>query len=159
MKTNQEAKKVEFHAGPVTYRELDRRPPSETRTGVLWAVIPYTTQELTRAALRHAGVCSDLNVHVLLVDIQVVPFHCPVDHPPINKEFSEQRLRDLLDQSDLPGKTEISYARDWFEGFRRVLEPESLVILAAKKHWWRTREEKLAHRLVKAGHQVLLLHI
>src|SRR5262245_34697705 len=138
MKNNHEASELEFHAGPVTYRELDRRPPSDTPTGVLWAVIPYTTPELTRAALRHAGVCTDLDVHLLLVDIQVVPFQCPVDQPPINKEFSAQRLRDLLDQSGIPGSAEVLYARDWFEGFRRVLEPESLVILAAKKHWWRT---------------------
>ena len=159
MKGNHNASEVAFHARPVTYLELDRRSPSDTATSVLWAVIPYTTAELTRAALRHAGVCTDLNINVLLVDIQVVPFQCPVDHPPINKEFSDQRLRDLLDQSRLPGRTEVLYARDWFEGFRRVLEPESLVIFAAKNRWWRTREDKLACRLLKAGHHVMLLHI
>jgi len=159
MKGNQQEIELKVDIRPVNYGELDRRRPSDTRTGVLWAVIPYTAPELTRAALRHAGVCTDLNVHVLLVDIQVVPFQCPSDLPPINKEFSEQRLRDLLDQSRLAGRTEVLYARDWFEGLRRVLESESLVILAAKKHWWRTHEDKLACRLLKAGHHVMLLHI
>jgi hypothetical protein len=121
-------------------------------------VIPYTTPELTRAALRHAGVCTDLNVHVSLVDIQVVPFSCPLDQPPIDKEFSRRRLCNLFAQTGLLGRTDVLYARDWFEGFRRVLEPQSLVILATKKRWWRTREDKLARALLKAGHQVMLLH-
>src|SRR5437879_827819 len=75
------------------YQEIDQRRPSGIGTGVLWVVIPFTTPELTRAALRHAGVCSDLDVHVALVDIQVVPFPCPLDQPPINREFSERRLQ------------------------------------------------------------------
>jgi hypothetical protein len=114
--------------------------------------------ELTKAVLRHAGVCTDLKVHVSLVDIQIVPFPCPLDQPPIDKEFSDQRLRDLLRESQLRGSTEVLYARDWLEGFRPVLEPTSLVILGTKKRWWRTREEKLASALSKAGHQVMLLH-
>src|SRR5215471_2584543 len=83
------------------YEQIGRRRPSDTRTGVLWMVIPYTTPELTRAALRHAGVCSDLNVHVILVDIQVVPFPCPLDQPPVNKEFSERRVAELLEETGL----------------------------------------------------------
>jgi len=138
--------------------EIDLQRSSDTTTSVLWVVIPYTTPELTKAALRHAGVCSDLYVHVSLVDIQIVPFPCPLDQAPINKEFSERRLRDLLTESQLPGSAEVLYARDWFDGFCRVLEPKSLVILGTKKRLWRTREEKLASALVKAGHQVLLLH-
>ena len=140
--------------------EIDRRPrPSDTSTGVLWMVIPYTRPELTRAALRHSGVCSDLDVHVRLVDIQVVPFPCPLNEPPINKEFSEHRLRELLKESQLSGEAKVLYTRDWLEAFKKVLEPGSLVILAAKKRWWPTREEKLARSLAKAGHQVMLLPV
>src|SRR5262249_36544352 len=141
----------------IAYREIDQRRPSDVTTGVLWVVIPYTTPKLTLAALRHAGVCTDLNVHVALVDVQVVPFPCPLDEPPINREFSERRLRDLFAQTKLPGTTGIMYTRDRLEGYSRALEPASLVILATRKHWWRTREQKLAHALRKAGHEVLLL--
>ena len=49
--------------------------------------------------------------------------------------------------------------RDWLEAFKKVLEPGSLVILATKKRWWPTREEKLARSLAKAGHQVMLLPV
>jgi hypothetical protein len=127
--------------------------------GVLWIVVPYTTPEVTRAALRHAGVCTDLDVHVYLVDIQVVPFPCPLNQPPVNKKFSELRLQDLLKQRELPGKAAVLYTRDWLEGFSKVLAPGSLVVLATKKRWWRTREEKLARKLMKVGHHVMLLPV
>jgi hypothetical protein len=141
------------------YEEIDQRGPSDSKTGVLWMVIPYTTPELTRAALRHAGVCSDLDVHVVLVDIQVVPYPCSLDQPPINKEFSGRRLAELLEETGLSGRAAVLYTRDWLEAFKRVLEPGSLVILATKKRWWPTREEKLARTLTKAGHQVMLLPV
>src|SRR2546421_8507809 len=123
MRSNTQATGGKFVAPQIGYEEIDQRRPSDITTGVLWMVIPYTTPELTRAALRHAGVCSDLDVHVALVDIQVVPFPCPLDQPPINKEFSERRLHELFKESGLPGKAGVLYTRDWLEGFRRVLEP------------------------------------
>ena len=141
------------------YQEIDQRGPSGIGTGVLWVVIPFTTPELTRVALRHAGVCSDLDVHVALVDIQVVPFPCPLDQPPINREFSERRLQQLLKESRLPGHAAVLYTRDWLETFGKVLEPKSLVILATQKRWWPTRQQKLARALTKAGHQVMLLPV
>ena len=64
----------------------DRQRPSDITAGVLCLAIPYTTPELTRAALRQAGFCSDLDVRISLVDVQVVPFPCPIDQPPINNQ-------------------------------------------------------------------------
>jgi hypothetical protein len=148
-----------FDAARAGHYEIDQLRPSGIRTGVLWVVIPYTTPELTRAALRHAGVCSDLDVHVALLDIQVVPFPCPLDQPPVNKEFSERRMQQLLYECGLPGHAAVLYARDWLEAFRKALEPKSLVILATKKRWWPTRQDKLARALAKAGHQVMLLPV
>jgi len=159
MNSNQQASGLKSGPRQITNYKADDRRRTDIPSGVLCAVIPYTTPELTQAALRHAGACTDLNVQVSLVDIQVVPFPCPLDQPPINQEFSRGRLRDLLGKSALPGRAEVLYARDWLEGFRRVLEPQSLVIMAARKRWWRTREDKLARALVNAGHQVLLLHV
>jgi hypothetical protein len=132
---------------------------SDVTAGVLWVVVPYTTPELTRAALRHAGICSDLDVHVCLVDVQVVPFPASLTQPPINRKFSEVRLQDLFKDCRLPGKAAVLYARGWLEGFNKVLEPDSLVIIATKKRWWQTREEKLARTLIKAGHHVMLLPV
>ena len=133
--------------------------PSDITTSTLWVVAPYTTPELTRAALRHSAVCRDLDVHVCLVDIQVVPFPCPLDQPPIDKEYSEQRLQDLLNQSGLPGQAVVLYARDWLETFRRVFGPQSLIVVATRKRWWPTGQRKLARALSRAGHKVTLLRV
>ena len=159
MKRNTYAAAGQFPAHSIEYQEIDHRRPSDIATGILWMVVPYTTPELTRAALRHAGVCSDLDVHVALVDVQVVPFPCPLDQPPIRKEFSERRLRGLLDETGLPGRATVVYTRNWLEAFKRVLEPGSLVIMATQKRWWPTREEKLTRALREAGHQVMLLPV
>lgn len=141
------------------FEVFDRQQASDVSVGVLWIVVPYTTRELTRAALRHAGACTDLRVHVCLVDIQVVPFPCSLNQPPINTKFSEWRLQDLFNESGLPGKAAVVYTRDWLEGFRKILEPGSLVVIATKKRWWRTPEDRLARTLMKAAHQVLLLPV
>jgi hypothetical protein len=155
------AQPVELRTNPnwIDYSEVGGRQPSDAAIGVLRIVIPYTTPELTMAALRHAAVCTDLNVHVSLVDVQAIPFPCPLNQPPIDRGFSKLRLQDLFLKCGLPGTTSVVYTRDWLEGFRRVVERNSLVILATKKHWWRTREEKIAGALLKAGHHVMLLHV
>src|SRR5215471_9872411 len=102
MRRNTNVTGGEFMTRQTGYEEIDKRGQSDIKTGVLWMVVPYTTPELTRAALRHAGVCSDLDVHVCLVDIQVVPFPCSLNQPPINTKFSEWRLQDLFKESGLP---------------------------------------------------------
>lgn len=145
--------------GHIGYEEIEHHRPSDLATGAIWVVIPYTTPELTRAALRHVGVCSDLDVHVSLVDVQVVPFPCPLDQPPIDNEHSCRRLQELFTESGLPGRAAVLCTRDWHEGFRRALDPKSLVIIATKGRWWPTREKKLARALSKAGHQVTLLPV
>jgi len=159
MDTKHHVNGIGFDARQASHEDIDQWRPSEMATGVLWIVIPYTKPELTRAALRHAAVCSDLDVHVCLVDVQVVPFPCTLNQPPVDRKFSECRLNDLLKQSGLPGRGAVVYTRDWLEGFRKVLEQGSLIIIASKKRWWRTREEKLTRTLMKAGHDVMFLPV
>jgi hypothetical protein len=159
MKSNHQVNDLWAVAQQVEHEQIDQYRHPDITTGVLWVVIPFTTPELTRAALRHAGVCSDLDVHVSLIDVQVVPFPCSVDQPPINGEYSQRRLQELFDASGLPGRAAVLYTRDWLEGYRRALGPRSLVIVAAKKRWWPTREGRLARALQKAGHHVMLLPV
>src|SRR6185436_8310207 len=111
---------------------------SEVTTGILSVVVPYTTSELTAAALGHSAVCTDLDVRVSLVDIQVVPFPSPMDQPPIDKQHSQCRLQALLKNSGVPGEASIVYTRDWLDGFRKVLGPHSLVVMATRNRWWPT---------------------
>jgi hypothetical protein len=135
------------------------RTTADIDQGVLQIVIPYVNPELTQAAVRQVGVCTDLNVEVNLIDIQVIPFPCPLDQPLIDKEYSQRRLEELLGQSGLPGRATLLYTRDWLQAFCQTMEPKSLVILATATTWWPTREKKLARTLAKAGYQVMVLTV
>ena len=159
MKSYDQVQGARIDGRTISHDEIDLRRPPDIATGVLWVVIPFTTPELTRAAMQHASACSDLDVHVALIDVQVVPFTCPIDQPPINNEYSQHRLQKLFNESGLPGRAAVLYTRDRLEGLRRVLEPNSLVVMTTKRHWWPTREMKLARALSKAGHQVMLLSV
>ena len=159
MKSNDQVQGVRIDGRMISHDEIDLLKPPDITTGVLWVVIPFTTPDLTRAAMRHAGACSDLDVHVAFIDVQVVPFPRPIDEPPISNEYSQRRLKELFNESGLPGRAAVLYTRDWLEGFRRVLEPDSLVVIATSRCSWPTREKKLARALSKAGHQVMLLSV
>lgn len=132
---------------------------AESSREFLSVVVPYTTPELTRVALQHSSACKDLDVHIFLVDVQVVPFPCPLDQPVVDKEHAKHRLQAFLNEDGLSGDAAVLYARDRLEAFRRLLGPHSLVVLATRKGWWPTRERKLARALTKAGHHVMLLPV
>jgi hypothetical protein len=127
---------------------------------LLWIVVPYTTPELTRAALKAAaGFGQGLDVAVRLIDVHMVPYPCDIDQPIVNSEHLKERLRKAACQCDLPIRAEVVYARDRDEGFHQVLRSRSLILLASRKRWWRTAEEKLARTLRRAGHKVTLLAV
>jgi hypothetical protein len=128
-------------------------------TGVaasLQIVIPHRTPELTRAALNYAAsLSSDLDVHLRLIDVHVVPYGVPLDEPTVNPQYLKRRIRNLARESTLPISPEIIYTRDWEQGLRRALSPGSVVLMAIKRSWWPTSEKRLAARLRKIGHQVM----
>ncbi len=92
----------------------------ETRLSI---VVPYTTPELTKAALKHAATLSaGLNATIRLIDAQVVPVQRPLNEPPVNREFSVKRLREIAEEAGMPVQVEIIYTRDRMECFRRKVE-------------------------------------
>jgi hypothetical protein len=122
--------------------------------------VPYTTSELTSAALTAvAAFTGNLGVHVLLVAVQIVPFPLPLNRPPVSLSFVEQKLRAAACEIELPVITQVVIARDREVAFDRAISPGSLVVLATKKRWWPTQQVKLARLLARAGHSVTLLEI
>ena len=122
--------------------------------------VPYTTSELTRAALTAvAAFTGNLGAHVLLVAVQIVPFPLPLNRPPVSLSFVEQKLRAAACEIELPVITQVVIARDREVAFDRAISPGSLVVLATKKRWWPTQQVKLARLLARAGHSVTLLEI
>ena len=119
-------------------------------------VVPFTTPELTRIAVGAANrMGSGLNAAVRLVKIQIVPFPMDLDQSPVYIEFLKRQLEAL--RSTLPATAEIRLAREFEAGLLGTLNRESIVVLATRKRLWRTRNERLAVSLRRAGHKVVLV--
>jgi hypothetical protein len=128
----------------------------QSRAGTqLDLVVPYTTPELTEAALRAAErLGAGLDSTVRLVRVQVVPFPLDLRHSPVPVEFLEAQMKSLA--GDTP--VEIRFAREKESGLLGTLRFRSLVVLASKKRPWRTRTERLADSLRLAGYTVVMVN-
>jgi hypothetical protein len=138
------------------------RLPLETRsdTTTLDIVVPFTTRPLTRAALTTAGKSSSgLAPLIRMVHTQVVPFPLQLDDAPISTAVLRRQLAPLAEE--FGAHLQICFTRDAGEGLLHVLSADSLIVLAARKSWWRPRwwkspQERLAKRLTRRGYNVLL---
>ena len=125
------------------------------QTAPLDIVVPFTTPDLTRAALKMAErLGGGLDAAIRLLKIQVVPF--PLQQSPVHLGFLKQQLEAF--SSELPLTAHIVLARDFEPDLMRALWAGSIVILAAKRRPWRTRNEWLAATLRRAGHHVVLIY-
>jgi len=128
----------------------------ERHVAELDLVVPFTTPELTRAALDAAGrMGAGLNARVRLVKVQVVPFPLDLDQSPVYIDFLKDQLEGF--RSDLPAAREIRLARDFNDGLLGTLGGGSVVVLAIPKRPWTTRNERLAAALRRSGRQVVLV--
>ncbi len=132
-------------------------PPTATEGARLGVIVVFTTVESTVHALRKAGaLATRLNAYITLVVPQVVPFPLPLTSPPVLLDFSERRFRVIASESPVQTTVRLYLCRDQMETLATVLEPNSLIVLGARRRWWPTAEDRLARRLRRAGHQVIL---
>jgi hypothetical protein len=126
------------------------------RVAELDLVVPFTTPELTRTALEAANHMGDgLNAALRLVKVQVVPFPLDLTQSPVYLDFLKEQLRQF--ESVLPVAGEIRLAREFEAGLEGALRRDSVVVLATPKRLWKTRTERLAERLRRTGHKVVLI--
>ncbi len=128
--------------------------------GELRVFVPYTSPDLTRAALAEAAVLTrNLSAHITLFTLHVVPFPLPLDRPDVSAAVLEQRLAAVVQDAGVEADVRIGFARDRDFGSAQILPPNSLVVMATKKRWWPTAEVNLARALARAGHSVALLGV
>ena len=119
-------------------------------------VVPFTTPELTRTALKAANSMGEgLNASLRLVKVQVVPYPMELSQSPVYVDFLKHQLEQFA--SKLPTAGEIRLAREFEAGLLGTLGRESVVILATPKRPWRTHNERLAATLRRTGHKVILV--
>ena len=144
----------------LTESELGDRWNTQEHVGPLQVFVPYASPELAKPALDAAAtLAGDLGAQAVLVAVHVVSPLLPLDEPNVSREFLEKRLQSVAEQSTLPVRAEIVFAREQEAGFRAVIPQGSLVLVPTHRHWWRTAEEKLARFLERAGDSVVLLTV
>lgn len=123
-------------------------------------VLVHSESALTAVLLKRAAeLVSGLNAKVLLLAVHTVPFPADFASAALSHAHLVSQLADLAGQSPLQVVPQVVMARDREEGFRFVLQEESTVLVASKKHRWQTPEERLALVLAGDGHRVALLHV
>jgi len=131
------------------------RPEVEAPARLNISVI-FTSVESTLSALKEAGTLANkLGAQITLIVPQVVPYHLPLESPPVLLDWNERRLKVMAEQSPVEIKVNLYLCRDRCETLKSVLAPHSVVVLGARKAWWPTQEKKLARQLRRAGHEVI----
>jgi hypothetical protein len=121
-------------------------------------VVLYTGPDLTPCALRAAAnLTKGLNFHVVLIAVHIVPFPAQLEALAVMEEHLRAELSKVAEESDLPVTARIAFARDLAEALRQCVRPESLVVIASRKHWWRTWPEQWARELARNGFRTALV--
>ncbi|HEY7392774.1 MAG TPA: hypothetical protein VH640_29915 [Bryobacteraceae bacterium] len=120
--------------------------------------VVFTSPEFTLTALRRAAtLAGNLGAYITLIVPQVVPFPLPLTSPPVLLDFQEARLREIASNTPVETLVRIYLCRSRWELLQTVLEPHSLVVLGARMQWsWLTHERRLARKLRRVGHEVVM---
>ncbi len=154
---------LERMIAPVT--GIPARPLTEETEPKLDIAVVFTSVDATLAALKEAGrllghqannQTSSLGGRITLIVPQIVPYPLPLTSPPVLVDFNERRLRVIASNCKVETRVCIYLCREAAETLLSVLKPHSLVVVGSRKRWWPTREKRLASKLRRAGHEVIL---
>jgi hypothetical protein len=139
---------------PVT--GVPARPCTETDSRLDISVV-FTSVDATLSALKEAAdLAGSLGGRITLIVPQIVPYPLPLTSPPVLVDFNERRLRVIASNCRVETRVSIYLCRDCFETLQSVLKPHSLVVVGSRKRWWPTAEKRLAKKLRRFGHQVVV---
>jgi hypothetical protein len=136
---------------------LPATPETEETNPRLNISVLFTSVELTHAALNRAGeLAHSLGARLTLLVPQIVPYPLPLESPPVLLDWNEHRFSVIARESPVETTVRIYLCRDRMEALQSVLTPRSIVVVGARKRWWPTAEQRLARKLRRSGHEVIL---
>ena len=118
-------------------------------------VVPTTVGGTKAALALAASLAARFHAYIQIVAPQVVPYPLPLSRPAVPAPFTAEKLRSLASVVDLPTRVQIVVCRDRRQALEQVLKPGSLLLMGLDKHWWPTRDERLARWLTGKGHTVI----
>jgi hypothetical protein len=139
--------------------EIHQRPSKQPEVAGLEVQVFFTNLPQTLAALAvvsRLGLSLEVRPSVLI--FYPLPMTLPLENRFVPAGFFEERISALVRESTVSFSARCCICRDPGESLRRLLRPHSLVLIAGRKRWWPTREERLAGRLTKDGHHVLFVN-
>jgi hypothetical protein len=120
--------------------------------------VVFTSISATMQALKRAAVLAEsLASRITLLVPQVVPYPLPLAKPGVNSEFTERRFYALASANRVQTSVRIYLCRDRWDALAQVLKPNSLVVLGEEKHWWPTASGRMARKLRRMGHAVVVV--
>jgi hypothetical protein len=129
----------------------------------LFVTVIATTVEGTTSALNEARrLARDLDAHITLLKIEVVPNRFPLDKRRVSLDFTIKQqcslvLRSSAREEDVTIRT--CFCRDQAACLRSALRRRALVVIGGRRHWWLSREEMLEGTLHRLGHHVIFVDV
>lgn len=112
----------------------------------------------TQAALNEAAALArGLDARIRLIAPIAVPYRQPLETPPVPASFYESKLGEAARRVGVDARVEIYLCRDTDALLSAVLPHRAVVVLGGRRRWWPTREEALARRLRRLGHEVIFV--
>jgi hypothetical protein len=127
----------------------------ELEVNVIYTRLPGTAGTLNAASVLARGLGARVTVHWA----QIIPYPLALKSPPVSVQFAEQQLVTLAGEQPVETNIQMYLCRDLTDTIRRVLKPDSLVVIGGRKRWWPSLEQKLARILRRDGHHVILTHV
>jgi hypothetical protein len=121
----------------------------------LEVVVLHTTTKATLRSLRTAAeLAAGLGARIRLLVLEVVPYPLEIEEPRVSLDFTQRRFRTVVSEARVDTLIDIRLGRDRREMLESALNPGSVVVLE-RGAWW-TAQHRLAKRLKRLGHQVVL---
>jgi hypothetical protein len=121
----------------------------------LEVVVVHTTTKATLQNLKTAAeLAAGLGAHIRLLVLEVVPYPLAVESPSVPLEFTRRRFRTVAAGARIDTQVDIRLGRERIQMLEAALKPGSVIVLEGGG-WW-TRKGRLAKRLERLGHQVVL---
>ena len=134
--------------------------PASEKGPALQLYVIFTNLEATNGALKTAShLAHSLNTRLVLLVPKVVPYPLPLENPPVSGEFTERLLSQLASEQEAETTVRVYLCRDRDATIREALGPESLVVIGSQRRWWLNKEQMLARRLRRDGHDVILVDL
>ena len=133
--------------------------PMDQSSGQLQVNVLYTTHSGTLAALKVASrLSANLGTCPRVLRLYAVPYALPLESPAVSVQFLEEQIKGLARESTTEFTAQIYLCREPRWTLRELFPPHSVIVLAGRKRWWPTKEERWARLLREEGHEVIFVN-